>query len=223
MNIRPVTLAMPASSIAKKRRVQREVEDEETEEALATELATPSSAEVAYRESAPGIASVLVNNMRQNFWLGTVAPAVLVSYGIKAAVQKSKAAFTKRQTGLVNNYAFEMLKYDGNIATLREVHTEYLQKLGPKQMRDEIVLEYLRRFFAKTTLSGAAVKSLAFIISINKLDDVKAAKLLLLIGKELEGKLVTIGKIYFLAERILSDPAALALIQTLKTETAEKS
>jgi len=221
-NLRVVKLSMPASSVAKKRRVQREVEDAETEEALAAELAAPAPAEKGYLESSPGFASVVVNNMRDNFWLGTVAPAVIISYGVKAAVQKSRAAFTKRQAGLVKNYAFEMLKYDGNLATLREVHAEYVQKLGPKQMRDEIVLEYLRRFFANKTLSGAAVKSLAFIISINKLDDVKAAKLLYIIGKEFEGKLVSVGKVYFLAERILSDPAALALMQTLKAETAEK-
>lgn len=56
---------------------------------------------------------------------------------------------------------------------LREVHSEYTGKLGPNQKRDEIVLEYLKRHLSKYSVTGSAVRSLAFIISINKLDDVK--------------------------------------------------
>ena len=102
---------------------------------------------------------------------------------------------------------------------LREVHAEYMQKIGSQ--RDDVIKEYLRRFLAKKALSGGSVRSLAFVFSLNKVADAKAAQLLAAVGKELEQKPVSVGKVLFLAERILTDPAALALLQPLKDHTIE--
>ena len=58
---------------------------------------------------------------------------------------------------------------------MQRVHGDYVREVA-KSKRDEMVLEFMRRFFSKQAVSGDAVKSLALFISLHNLDDTKVRK-----------------------------------------------
>lgn len=143
--------------------------------------------------------------------------------GLYLMSKKLIKSFTARQKKLVDNYAIEMLKYDGNTQMLRDIHNEYLRKLGPTQNRDDMILTYMRSFMERKALSGAAIRSLAFFISIHSINDSKAAKLLKKIGDENVDKYTSTVKLLFLADRVLTEDSAKAELQPLRAKVLENT
>eukprot|EP00613_Pedinella_sp_CCMP2098_P012443 CAMPEP_0171657484 /NCGR_PEP_ID=MMETSP0990-20121206/42299_1 /TAXON_ID=483369 /ORGANISM="non described non described, Strain CCMP2098" /LENGTH=451 /DNA_ID=CAMNT_0012238347 /DNA_START=16 /DNA_END=1371 /DNA_ORIENTATION=- len=207
--------AVGSSQEAKARKPAQFVGDMPSEVTAVKEVPPPS-----YMASTSAMVDRAFNTVSNSFWLGTVAPAAAAGVGLTFVAKKSKERVEARQQSLVTNYAFELLKYDGNMATLKEVQAEY-EKKGSKALKDKCVLEYLRRFFTKRVVSGASVRSLAFMIALNKLDDAKAAELLCAFGEEIKSKPLSLNKLLFFSERILKDPKALALLEPFKATAVE--
>mmetsp|Transcript_45536 Transcript_45536/g.102835 ORF Transcript_45536/g.102835 Transcript_45536/m.102835 type:complete len:435 (+) Transcript_45536:79-1383(+) len=228
--LRTVKLMLPGDSVARKR---RRVEDEELDElqapadenALLAERSTQAMTQTdeGFAGSTSKFGGALTDAFKDNFWLGTVAPAVAVVWGGRKVIKIRTDKFETRQKGLINSYANEMMLKDGDVKALQRVHGDYVREVA-KSKRDEMVLEFMKRFFSKQAVSGDAVKSLALFISLHNLDDTKAAGLLLKLGEEFGAKKpVAVGKVLLLAERVLKDTAAVELLQPLKDDITAKT
>ncbi len=64
------------------------------------------------------------------------------------------------------------------IAQMREVQLEFAEKTGGDiEKRDELVTEYLRQSATAKPLSSDVIRSLALVLSVNKLSDVRVSSL----------------------------------------------
>lgn len=224
---------LPVDSAAKKRRrveedenideLQAPVDGQENPLMMAPDRSVQAVKEESFQGSTSRFGNNVVDAMRGNFWLGTVAPAVAVVWGGRKIITIRKNKFETRQNGLIKSYANEMMLNDGDMKALKRVHGDYIREVA-KSKRDDMFVEYLRRFFLKQAISGDAVKSLALMVSLHKLSDEKAAELFLRIGEEFGAKKpVAVGKVLLLAERILKDTQALNLLQPLKDDITAKT
>jgi hypothetical protein len=85
-----------------------------------------------------------------------------------------------------------------------DVQAEYSKKVG-RGNKDKMVAGYLKLFMSKKPLTGAAVKSIAFFVSVNKLTDEKFATICAALCEsymeKYKEKPVAVGKVLFLADR----------------------
>ena len=58
-----------------------------------------------------------------------------------------------------------------------DVQNEYKKKVKGKKNKDKMMLEYMRLFLSKKSLTGASVSSIAFFVAANQLSDEKFAAL----------------------------------------------
>lgn len=147
---------------------------------------------------------------------------MVVAYSGTSLVSTGSKKFKRRQKDILEDYATEMLQYDGDTTLLRKLHKEYTRKIGPGQKsRDAMFIGYLRGFFTSKPLCGKTIRSLAFFFALSGADDAKVAKSFLQLSEDIKKKPLIRGKVLFLAERLVKDKTALASLDPIREALAK--
>lgn len=212
--------------IKKRRRKYRE-EDEQNKDGTAGRTRIHSSSDKSSAavsttkkgfmpEDYPGKAAV--DSMKGNVMATVVLPAVAGFVLLRSGFLKLSSKAEKRTDRLIHNYAFEMIKYEGNLNQMQDIHKEYAGKLG-KGAKDEMAMEFFRQFFAKRLVNRNGLKTMAFVISMNGMSDKDAAEIMMEYAEELRQDQVTLkGKLYYAANKVLKSKDAMALLAPLRKD-----
>lgn len=229
-NLRTVRLSIPQRTVASTFAQRAETEAQQGTQAPRRKKKSKKSGQVeqfqteVYDDSysnAPQGRSREFKETRNMIGLYTLAFGV-VAYGGTSLVSTGSKKFKRRQKDILEDYATEMVKYDGDAKLLRVVHKEYIRKIGPgKKPRDAMFLSYLRLFFTAKPLCGKTIRSLAFSFALSGADDAKVANSFLQLSEDSKRKPLIRGKVLFLAERLVKDKTALASLEPIREELAK--
>lgn len=119
----------------------------------------------------------------------------------------------------LNAFAKEMLYYDGDFAEMKlciDAYSKKLLPLGPAR-NTRMLKRYLTQYAKSKTVSPKAISSISYVFNCFKLNEVKAAQVLVSLCKQLgPEKVASAGKLLFLGSRVLKSPEGLAELQPIK-------
>eukprot|EP00188_Purpureofilum_apyrenoidigerum_P001922 Plantae.Rhodophyta-Purpureofilum_apyrenoidigerum.ctg21121.p1 GENE.Plantae.Rhodophyta-Purpureofilum_apyrenoidigerum.ctg21121~~Plantae.Rhodophyta-Purpureofilum_apyrenoidigerum.ctg21121.p1 ORF type:complete len:395 (-),score=74.22 Plantae.Rhodophyta-Purpureofilum_apyrenoidigerum.ctg21121:7-1191(-) len=111
--------------------------------------------------------------------------------------------FNQRQKDLVVHYGEDMALYGNTSDNMREITRTFKKKLGPGVLRPQMFQSYVRELFTTGSLSAVTIENVAHAKNLLKVSDGKAVELFNQLGLEVRSQPSVLGKILFVAERIL--------------------
>ncbi|CAM9462902.1 unnamed protein product, partial [Chrysoparadoxa australica] len=199
-------LRMSATESSGVSSIQRSMDDYGDEEAL---LQVPEVKEQASGQSFGKLVDPQdrLNSMQRRAEPGSMRGAFFVNAAVAGVLGGglilSGRAYYNRQEGLVESYADEMMYALDGVEEVKSCHKEFKRRLGPKQFRQEMFVELIRRSAQKKPLSAPSMEGLATAVALFKFRPVKVAKLICLASKDLpkRGASGVRSKLLFYGER----------------------
>jgi len=155
----------------------------------------------------------------QDIVLTLILPGIVVFAGARWAFNRVGGKVAENTDEMLDNFAREMLYYDGDLKEMELCVADYKAKLvwmGPARS-DAMLKRYLEQYAKKKTVSPQAIASLSHVFSMFKLSEEKAAKLLVSLCKQMgTDKISSSGKLLFLGTRILKSPEGAAGLRPIK-------
>lgn len=146
--------------------------------------------------------SDLMAPQRVGFW--SIIPYVAASVVVMAGAWLAKKRFVARQEDLVDEYGQVVVLYGNTPDTKREITSEYKRKLGPGILRGAMFSSYLHTLIAEKTVVPSTIQDVSIIKALLKISDDKAVKMINSLATTLQEAPSLLGKLLFIAERIVS-------------------
>lgn len=146
--------------------------------------------------------SDLMAPQRVGFW--SLVPYVAASAVFVAAAWLAKKRFVARQEDLVAEYGEVVVMYGNSPDSKREITSEYKRKLGPGILRGAMFSSYLNTLLTEKTIVPSTIQDVSIIKVLLKLSDQKVVKTINALGAQLQDAPSLLGKLLFIAERIVS-------------------
>jgi len=155
----------------------------------------------------------------QDIVLTFVLPAIVVFAGTRWVLNRVGGKVADKTDGLLDNFAREMLYYDGDFKEMELCIKDYKTKLvwmGPAK-GDAMLKRYLEAYAKKKTVSPQAIASLSHVFTVFQLSEEKAAKILVQLCQQMgTEKISSSGKLLFLGSRILKSPEGAKALEPIK-------
>lgn len=146
--------------------------------------------------------SDLMAPQRVGFW--SIIPYVAASAVLVGVAWLAKKRFVARQEDLVDEYGQVVVLYGNTPDTKREITSEYKRKLGPGILRGAMFASYLRNLVTEKTVVPSTIQDVSIIKALLKISDDKAVKTVNSLAATLNDAPSLLGKLLFIAERIVS-------------------
>jgi len=145
-------------------------------------------------------------------------PVSCGAIGIAAATKYVTDAYQTKGLKMCEAYANEMVYHDGDFEEMKLCHRDWKRKMRlyfpiPSTRKTKMLSSYLETFTKKKPVSPQAVSSLSFLLTMYKLTEQQAARILTQVAKKQLGqdkKPASAGKLLFFGTRILKSPEAKA-------------
>lgn len=146
--------------------------------------------------------SDLMAPQRVGFW--SIIPYVAASAVLVGVAWLAKKRFVARQEDLVDEYGQVVVLYGNTPDTKREITSEYKRKLGPGILRGAMFASYLRNLVTEKSVVPSTIQDVSIIKALLKISDDKAVKTVNSLAASLNDVPSLLGKLLFIAERIVS-------------------
>lgn len=107
------------------------------------------------------------------------------------------------QARLVNEYGEVMVYYGDTTDSMRQISSEYKRKLGPGVLRGALYSSFLRNLVTEKPVGPIAIQNAAIVKKLLRINDGRAVEVVNKLGEELQSSPSLLGKLLFLAERLL--------------------
>lgn len=123
--------------------------------------------------------------------------------------------FLQRQQELVVQYGEDLTMYGNTMDNMREITRTFKKKLGPGVLRASMFSSYVGELFISGAMSVESIEKVNYVKKLLKISDSKATECFNKLGLTVRNQPSVLGKILFVAERILS-PQALEKLEIRK-------
>lgn len=163
-----------------------------------------SEAQQAYTEETPlpsGRRSDLMAPAKTGFW--ALVPYVAGVAVVGAAAFVAAKRFQVRQANLVEDFGEVMVYYGNSPESMREIVQDYKGKLGPGVLRGAMYRSYLRNLVTEKPVGPSTIEDATAVKSLLRISDTKAVLVFNALGAVLQDSPSLLGKLLFLANRVL--------------------
>lgn len=148
-----------------------------------------------------------------------IVPITALGVGAAWTVRQAISKYNIKIDSVLTSYANEMVYHDGDFEEMEMCHADYkkrLVSLGPTKMK-AMIKSYLEIYAKKKPVSPQAISSMSYVLSMYKLSEQDAAKILVEVANTaMADKLASAGKLLFFGERILNSPEGQLTLQPIR-------
>lgn len=166
--------------------------------------------------------------------------SVILSYGVPLTLLGTVAVWSANKLAgryggqvddLYTSYANEMVYHDGDFEEMQMCHDDYVRRLSVwtsfrlgRGTKRSMIGRFLETYAKKKPVSPQAISSLSYVLTMYKLSEETAAKILVKVAESsLMDKLASAGKLLFFGERILKSPGGQQALQPIRDMLIEKN
>lgn len=114
-----------------------------------------------------------------------------------------KKRFSARQSRLVEEFGEVIVLYGSSPDAKREIASEYKNKVGPGLLRGAMFSSYLRALVSEKPIVPSSIQDVSLVKRLLGLSDDRAVKAINALGKDLKDSPSLLGKLLFLADRVI--------------------
>jgi hypothetical protein len=155
----------------------------------------------------------------QDIIITFIIPGIAVFAASRWVFNKVGGKVAANADEILDNFAREMIVYDGDFTEMELCVKDYKNKLvwmGPAR-NDAMLKRYLENYAKKKTVSPQAIASLSYVFTVFQLSEEKAAQILVSLCKQMgTDKISSAGKLLFLGSRILKSPPGVKALTPIK-------
>ncbi len=168
-----------------------------------------------------GLSYPSVSNLLENQdYLGVLwkwgVPVTAGAIGLAASAKYLTNAYQTKGIQMCDSYANEMVYHDGDFEEMKLCHRDWKRKIRlyfplPSVRKTKMLSSYLETFTKKKPVSPQAVSSLSYVLTMYKLTEQQAARILTQVAKKQLGqdkKPASAGKLLFYGTHILKSNEA---------------
>lgn len=175
---------------------------------------------IQYQDNrAGGLQAKLEGMDFQDIVLTLVVPSIIVFASGRWVFNRVVTKVSNKLDTLLESFVEEMIYHDGDFSEMQLCMSAYSKKLlllGPKK-RDKMAKRYLEKYVKRVAISPQSISSLSYAFSLFKLDEESAANLLASLSRQLgSDRGSSVGKIYFLGNRILKSAEGKKALQPIR-------
>jgi rubredoxin len=151
-------------------------------------------------------------------------PVTAGAIGVAASAKFLTSAYQTEGLKMCESYANEMVYHDGDFEEMKLCHRDWKRKMRlyfpiPNIRKTKMLSSYLETFTKKKPVSPQAVSSLSFVLTMYKLTEQQAARILTQVAKKQLGqdkKPASAGKLLFYGTHILKSKEAQADLSPIR-------
>lgn len=148
----------------------------------------------------------------KGFWSLLPYMAAYAVFFVLAWIARKR--FIARQDRLVDEFGQVAVLYGTTPDTTREIVSEYKRKVGPGILRGAMFSSYLNYLISEKLLNPSTMQDVSVVKKLLKLSEDKAVKAVNKLGNSLKESPSLLGKLLFIAQRIIS-PDQLSKLQLI--------
>lgn len=138
---------------------------------------------------------------REGIW--SFIPYIAAAAALGVTTYFAGKRFQARQKRLVRDFGEVVIYYGNDLESMQSIVKEYKWKLGPGVLRGGMFKSFLRNLVTEKAVGPVAISDARFVQKLLRIDNKKASKLIGEVGKELKREPSVLGKLLFLADRLL--------------------